>query len=756
MATTTNLQSIHTSFTQLFGQNVNGVSIQEIEIPLVQRDYAQGRETDRIKQIREAFVADLCQALEKEKGLDLDFVFGDVEASDASNGKFFPLDGQQRLTTLFLLHCYLSWHVAATGAQSWHRFSYATRPSGRAFCQLLVNVEKCRPELNKETVSGWLKNQADYLPTWKHDPTIQSMLVVLDAFHTHFKGQTTKAQQAWSHLTDTKNPAIQFHLLPMQANGLTDKLYTKMNSRGRALTNFENFKANFEELLRKNTSITPDAVNDFSQKVDTTWTDIFWVYRSKDSLIDEEFSCYFRFLMEVLAWKSNIDFDQTADSLDDLAEKIFGESGRTGQQNLVRFIQYMMDVWQGKNIKAEFQKLFTRIPANATPNKPLLIFNFSEKFDVDMFDGCCHFYGKGEWTLAHTLLFYGVLLGLIPKIPQIDFMIRLRLLRNLIAASDYEIRAGERNNMPKLLGEAEQIMLHGNLDTVTTFNQVQVANEKAKRVFLQAHPTLRDTLHKLEDHDLLRGGLTVFDLDPTKFQNRAEQFHDLFKLPYKDICGALLAKGDYSRKKNRGSGYQVKDLGSPENAAPWRDLFKGKQEDKGCHPSKTALMGLLDDLMQPNVTLKTVVNAYLKDRSTVKDWRYYLVKYPSMRTGSSGRYVFSTKGYEACMLDRTVMRSWYRDPYLEALIKKNQLAEMDIDGQWFYGYETEERWLILRSSRLKIRSTAKGWEVDPGNLKQKNKTLFASLAPLVVPQTNGIDTKDRIELAAQFLMSFLK
>ena len=178
--------------------------------------------------------------------------------------------------------------------------------------------------------------------------------------------------------------------------------------------------------------------------------------------------------------------------------------------------------------------------------------------------------------------------------------------------------------MPKLLGEAEQIMLHGNLDTVTTFNQVQVANEKAKRVFLQAHPTLRDTLHKLEDHDLLRGGLTVFDLDPTKFQNRAEQFHDLFKLPYKDICGALLAKGDYSRKKNRGSGYQVKDLGSPENAAPWRDLFKGKQEDKGCHPSKTALMGLLDDLMQPNVTLKTVVNAYLKDRSTVKDWRYYL------------------------------------------------------------------------------------------------------------------------------------
>ena len=77
----------------------NGTQVEAIEIPLFQRDYAQGRNTDQARHVRERFIADLCSALDGDKELHLDFVFGDVV-----NGTLYPLDGQQQLTTLFLLH----------------------------------------------------------------------------------------------------------------------------------------------------------------------------------------------------------------------------------------------------------------------------------------------------------------------------------------------------------------------------------------------------------------------------------------------------------------------------------------------------------------------------------------------------------------------------------------------------------------------------------------------------------------------------
>lgn len=78
---------------------------QRIEVPLIQRDYAQGRESQ--KDIRNDFIDALHSSLSLPAGdsrlpLNLDFVYGSMEAGNAA--RFLPLDGQQRLTTLFLLH----------------------------------------------------------------------------------------------------------------------------------------------------------------------------------------------------------------------------------------------------------------------------------------------------------------------------------------------------------------------------------------------------------------------------------------------------------------------------------------------------------------------------------------------------------------------------------------------------------------------------------------------------------------------------
>src|SRR5579883_427388 len=81
-----------------------------IEIPLIQRDYAQGRDAE--KDVRDDFLKAIHAALSlpsesPELPLNLDFIYGSMEGLDKKS--FLPFDGQQRLTTLFLLHWYLAW-----------------------------------------------------------------------------------------------------------------------------------------------------------------------------------------------------------------------------------------------------------------------------------------------------------------------------------------------------------------------------------------------------------------------------------------------------------------------------------------------------------------------------------------------------------------------------------------------------------------------------------------------------------------------
>ena len=106
-----------------------------VEIPIIQRDYAQGRLGKEY--IRRDFLANQKKALDDylkddTSVLKLDFVYGTEH-----NGKLYPLDGQQRLTTLWLLHWYIALKIQKLGevGDTLTRFSYETRVSSREFCK---------------------------------------------------------------------------------------------------------------------------------------------------------------------------------------------------------------------------------------------------------------------------------------------------------------------------------------------------------------------------------------------------------------------------------------------------------------------------------------------------------------------------------------------------------------------------------------------------------------------------------------------
>ena len=275
----------------------------KIVIPIIQRDYAQGREGKEF--LRERFLGQLFDALKGTKPLVLDFVYGSVEADT-----FYPLDGQQRLTALWLLHWYLALYAGTLpeDGKMLKRFSYETRISSRTFCQKLCGItQPYKPQ--KHGIATFVRNQTWFYSAYEQDPTIQSMLCMLNGtdISDNNKMEITdgieeyciktvltkeKAQELLERLKGD-DALICFYLLNMEDKNmpLTDDLYIKMNARGKVLTDFENFKVDLLKYkLPSGEYLIPEndmSDESFSLLLDTRWTDLFWHYRSTECHIDE-------------------------------------------------------------------------------------------------------------------------------------------------------------------------------------------------------------------------------------------------------------------------------------------------------------------------------------------------------------------------------------------------------------------------------------------------------------------------------------
>jgi hypothetical protein len=110
---------------------------------------------------------------------------------------------------------------------------------------------------------------------------------MLDDIQQTFQDET----EVWDKLNK-----ISFNYIELQNFGLSDDLYIKMNARGKPLTNFENFKAKFEQHIKKESwENNAKLTETFSHQIDTLWTDLFWNYRDKTkNVFDEQLLNFFR------------------------------------------------------------------------------------------------------------------------------------------------------------------------------------------------------------------------------------------------------------------------------------------------------------------------------------------------------------------------------------------------------------------------------------------------------------------------------
>lgn len=695
--------------------------LKQIEIPIIQRDYAQGRNTPEVRRIRKRFLDSIYHAVTTGSQLKLDFVYGDIRP----DGTLVPLDGQQRLTTLFLLHWYVARHerVADADMQFLRHFSYATRYSARKFC---ANLVEYTPDFGIDRLSDDITDQCWMPLDWMHDPTISAMLNMLDDIHRMFRSTSG----IWPRL---EHGCVAFYFLPVKDMGLTDELYIKMNSRGKPLTEFEHFKAEWEGCLAKADAYVASRIG---RKIDTVWTDMLWRYKDEDNVIDDCFVRFFRYLCALIYWRRYPD-ESMPDDLFDLTRTLFLDKAADAVDNAV-FVEEVMDSMAGIDIARCFDTFLT--------NNQHVDGKSHVDEEVDVFRHCCYSFGERysqrvrSFSIGRMLLLYSFLLYVRHRdeMGQEMFARRLRIVNNLIKNSEFELRA---DRMPWLLAQTEEIILHGEIRIVpnrTTFNATQLQEEVDKEAWIAGHKDKEKLLYLLEDHQLLYGGIGVVGLDNIDLTHR---FYSLFECDRSLVNCALLAIGDYSLLVRWR--YQI---GSANIDTSWKALFHTNRDNV------VKVRGILHELLMradqfDNALLRGLIDQYLAT-TTHFDWRYYLVRYPSMRPEKYGMYYwydYANRGkasYRILMMmtEKSIGGRNY-NIFLKTLYDMFVGAYPDRPIRLGdYAYQGDGSELELSCIGCKVHFTDTQFVVESVDSGQ-------SVMLVGISQDDGVDTADRIALA---------
>lgn len=218
-----------------------------VVIPGIQRHYVQGANNPKAESVRKQFIKEIFTAIEKKQNeFNLHFIYGPINTNGEDS--FVPVDGQQRLTTLWLIARYAAEKAESSARKDLlrllSRFTYEDRINAKRFCQALT-CEDSRWDITQDPNPDILC-QDWFVDYWKEDETVASMIRMLSTIYEEWnKHQNTITAEDILEAIASK---IRFEL---KIDAFGDDIYMKMNARGLQLTQWENFKGKFSEDLRE-------------------------------------------------------------------------------------------------------------------------------------------------------------------------------------------------------------------------------------------------------------------------------------------------------------------------------------------------------------------------------------------------------------------------------------------------------------------------------------------------------------------------
>lgn len=693
-----------------FGNQINYKQLLErhgyIRIPMIQRAYAQGRPA--ATEVREEFLKTLKDALDKPADdpglpLNLDFVYGSVEGDEQT--RFLPLDGQQRLTTLFLLHWYLAWKDDQWTAfeqlflsEGHSRFAYSVRPSSNEFFDQLVGY---RPDRGPEDVPNLATMIADrpwYFRSWRLDPTIQAVLHMLDAIHDKFR----KSDGLFVRLLDEDQPAITFQLLDLENFGLSDDLYIKMNARGKPLTSFETFKARYEQELANQLQGETFSIGGqpfgaaeyIARRMDTTWADLFWKHRTSGSdLYDEAFMNVFRAV--ALATRS----PESPEYVSDFTRLRTGgkppsythfHTRKWLDERFTRTLMCLLDSWCGDGGTLcrflpdgrylDEEALFSKIVANGA--------NLSYT-DLIQFTAYAQFIERHQGDIEPGA-----------------FQEWMRVIRNLAVNTGYNRPDDFRRSAHGLVGLLEY---SGDVlgyfakaeKAAIGFSEPQIAEEKLKAQLILSHDGWRVLVGRAEDHGYFHGQIGfLLDFagvvgrssksDPEnwdapahvacqgEFVRHLELGEAMFSANGLTDLGehrwqrALLSLGDYLLPSGRNRSFLVNSM---TEEASWKRLLSGSG-NRGA-AARNLLKRLFNEL-STKMDISEQLDVIIEGAVNLEPWRDAIIHCPSVLDYCDRNLIRVDERGRIYLLKRSQMNGAHAELFTFCLCEKLQSAEVSL------------------------------------------------------------------------------
>lgn len=718
-----------------------------IEIPAIQRDYAQGRQEGKIPVIRKKFISKLIDSLMENKPIRLDFVYGkiygqktqeelrknkkaveellnsiknyadsidlvvsDIKLNNKSNESgetvyLIPLDGQQRLTALFLIHWYVAKRLDKGDGfknelNTLKRFRYKTRKSTESFINLLCD-SSIELDFNSEIISKEIKNLGEYSNTWSNDPTVESMLVVLDEIHNCFKNKKLN-QEIWKQLTEDK--VLYFDFLNLKDFDLSDDLYVKMNARGKALTEFENFKAWLIGKITNEKWIDSETWKNYSNKIDVDWNDLFWDSKNDEVYeVDRAFFTYFKimFLIDVVIKSTIADkknsfsekyrdlINETMSGKEDFNFEEFFDSG-VFKNNIKKYFNFLNYCHNNKDVLEEFNEFRN--------------FIFNSK-------------GKIEWTtlIKNYITIAYINSNIESEFDKDKFDTYYRVLINLYNNQTFDSAIAYKTVLGNIKSLNEKLLNNNNIKEClknlqresNAFTKEQLEEEILKLELISNNKDWLDRFKKAEFHEYFKGKINFLinlsEKDSSKFEEYYNKIAPLFEskiLNTKEFLfqRVLLTFGNYFVDKGGGKVTFYKNDNS---------TYRSRNENWNNFLSSEKL-NILKSLVDSEVYNKDTVNDSLK--KIVDNW---IVKNPKDK--------FENKKLEE--LDYTHFYIYHPDLFKYG---SERLIQLSANGKYAYqlnstrtsGYFSDNILSYIKATHFKDNNSVaywktKGWENDP-------------------------------------------
>jgi len=680
-------------------------NIEQILIPEIQRDYVwrKNQIENLFNSLTEDFLkkinsyntdnvianlpADAKEIYIKQKystSIGFIYAYNDVECPD----KFFLIDGQQRLTTIYLIMISIANHTKKTDdfKQRYYRndlpkIDYKVREASHNFLYRFVAYILNKLPINEIEKQFW------YYSEYKNDYTIQSIIENYKQIEYHLNALNGNIVEFGRYIEDFVN----FWYFDTNISEQGEELYIYMNSRGETVQPSENIKALLLENLNEN-----NEKNIWGEKWED-WQNFFWRHRKNNKNADKGFNSFLRWIQQIEKLINDNEGKYTnLENLRELETKVQDIRNITIQLPVIE--QYISAF---RLIIEEFPKHFDIIDANFkefgkiknineilqiekwttgddnTVNKITLfpLLHYAKSFLIDSNSkikdniNWLHFYRFARF-------FYNVSqLENVSKSPYISYKNTLHISNSLIANNSSDITSIVELVNDKSFTFSETILTDEELYKLSLYklNSDGKNRNKIEQLFWSTEDynlnenQIRFILSCSGITDLKdKTSISIFDYN-TFIQNKLvfetllNNINDLFRR-------ALLTKGDYLQHDGTNPsiggeryyfGYYIQD---------WKSIIWRKSPSNKLKELIVEICQFKEE-NEINKILGIIVDNYLQIEENKTSWMYNFIKYPELLDYCKHKRICWIDDDEIYLLSKTYASSDYIEvqAYIDSL-----------------------------------------------------------------------------------------